>query len=298
MRPRQEAVRAASPGSSRMKVPAFTMSSHSRSYSSWLAVAPVDLVGLAQRRHLVDPGEQPSVLRGGFCSGGVDAHVAVLSWRLGVRAWAGSCPVTDISPHRAEVHLTRNNRTLPLRAAAGAVKPALRIRPADRRRGGSWLLGSGACRARERPRGTRPDTKQGETRRLPGQPRVTNSACTRRQAAAATTASSMNWVSDWPSHQTASTWALTSGLTRIGGKVAGRIRTMCSQRATRRLSLARSPGRHRDPKAAPIGEREHQRTDGSPTTTTGCSCSASSRRWPEDGICDALKGSRTSGARH
>jgi hypothetical protein len=79
--------------------------------------------------------------------------------------------------------------------------------------------------------------------------------------------------------------------------VAGRIRTMCSQRATRRLSLARSPGRHRDPKAAPIGEREHQRTDGSPTTTTGCSCSASSAGG-RSGICDALKGSRTSGARH
>jgi hypothetical protein len=39
-------------------------------------------------------------------------------------------------------------------------------------------------------------------------PRVTNSACTRRHPAAATTASSMNWVSDSPSRKTVSTLAL------------------------------------------------------------------------------------------
>jgi hypothetical protein len=68
-------------------------------------------------------------------------------------------------------------------------------------------------------------------------PRLTNSACTRRQAAAQTTAaqttaSSMNCVSDSPSRKTASTSARTSGSTRIGGKVAERILRMFGKRAT------------------------------------------------------------------
>ena len=57
-------------------------------------------------------------------------------------------------------------------------------------------------------------------RALTASPRLTNSACTRRQAAAETTASSINCVSDSPSRKTASTSARTSGSTRMGVAVA------------------------------------------------------------------------------
>jgi len=62
-------------------------------------------------------------------------------------------------------------------------------------------------------------------------PRATNSLRTRRRAAAATTADSMNWVSNSPSLKTASTLARTSGSTRMGENVAERIRSFHSKRA-------------------------------------------------------------------
>ncbi len=64
-------------------------------------------------------------------------------------------------------------------------------------------------------------------RAMAASPRLTNSDCARRQAAAATTASSINSVSDSPSRNTASTSARTRGSTRMGGKVADLIGLDC-----------------------------------------------------------------------
>ena len=71
-----------------------------------------------------------------------------------------------------------------------------------------------------------------------------NSDCTRRRAAAATTAYSMNGVSDFPSLKTASTSVRTFGSTRIGGNVAERIRYTCSKCAAIAEIEAEMPQMH------------------------------------------------------